>query len=381
MTAPDWVSAQADMEEAAALLAELVALRSLPGEELAVQQRVADWCRDAGMPVQIDDVEPGRPNVTVTLENGAGPTLLLNGHVDTASIDSAWDPARVWGVREDERLIGLGAGDMKSGVVAAMLATRALHRNRDAWAGTVIFSSVVDEEAYSIGARAVVASGVEADYCVVTESCFDWPCLGSFGKVLIRVEVTGKAAHASWPHLGVNAAVEAARFVERFEQVPLGMHPRITPSKCVLTFHAGPTVYESIVVPNRATVLINWHTVPGERADDVIAKLRAVVDELSSPAEFVFHVDPPYYPAWETPVDAPIVQAFTRRYEAETGHAPEFRYTGYGDMILFSDAGIPTIMFGPRGGNFHEAEEWSDLTSIPATTRVLIQLACDLLPA
>lgn len=378
----DWLAAHSDVEEAAALLAELVAIRSLPGEEGAVQERVAAWLTEQGMTPVVEDVEPGRPNVTVTIENGDGPTLLLNGHVDTASIDPRWDPARIFGFREGGRFYGLGAGDMKAGVVAAMMATRALNGHRERWRGTVIFTSVIDEEAYSKGAHALVDGGIKADYCVVTESSWDHPCLGAFGKVLVRVDVTGKAAHASWPHLGVNAAVEAARFVARLSEVPLGSHPRIEPSQCVLTLKAGPDKYESIVVPESARVLINWHTVPGETAEDVIGRLRALVATLDSPAEFAFAIDPPYYPAWETPVDAPIARAFAAAYAAEAGHEPDYAYRGYGDMNLFStNAGIPTVMFGPRGGGFHEAGEWVDLPSIGATVRVLLRLARDLLPA
>jgi di/tripeptidase len=37
-------------------------------------------------------------------------------------------------------------------------------------------------------------------------------------------------------------------------------------------------------------------------------------------------------------------------------------------------------MFGPKGGNFHEAGEWVDLPSITATARVLVGLVQDLLP-
>ena len=380
-----WLAASSDVEEAAALLAELVAIRSLPGEEGPVQRRVAAWLTDNGLQPVLVDVEPGLPNVIATVENGDGPTLLLNGHVDTASIDPRWDTEKLLGHREGDRYIGLGAGDMKAGVVAAMFATRALDRARERWRGRVIFSSVTDEERYSHGAHALIAwlrkRGVNPDFCVVTESAWDLPCLGAFGKVLVRVDVRGKAAHASRPHLGINAAVEAARFVARLNEVPLGTHPRITPNQCVMTFKAGPDKYESIVVPESAQILINWHTVPGETGDDVIDRMRTLVAELDSPATFSFAIDPPYYPAWETPVDAPIALAFARAYETEAGRPPTYAYTGYGDMNLFStDAGIPTVMFGAHAGKYHEADEWVDLPSIGAATRTLLRLACDLLP-
>lgn len=244
-----------------------------------------------------------------------------------------------------------------------------------------MLTSVIDEEAFSLGAHAVIDSGLRPDCSVVTESTLPQAYAGSFGKVLVRVDVAGQAAHASWPENGVNAAVEAARFTARLAGVPLGTHPAIAPSQSVLSFHSGPETYQSITVPDRARVLINWHTAPGETADDVVARLKALAGSLDSPAAFAFAVDDPYYPAWEIPIDSPLIQAFSAAYERETGQQSELGYRGYGDTNLFSTAGIPTMMFGARGGNFHQAGEWVDLRSIPVVIRVLLRLTCDLLPA
>jgi acetylornithine deacetylase/succinyl-diaminopimelate desuccinylase-like protein len=355
--------------------------RSYPGEEEGVQLVVAEWFRELDLEPQLQPTEEHRHNVIVRVENGPGPTLMINGHVDTVLADPRWEYDPWLGKRDGDRFYGLGAGDMKSGVAAAMLATRFLAANRELWSGTVIFTSVVDEEAYSIGAHALIDSGMRADYCVVTESSWDWPCLGAFGKYLVRVDITGKAAHASWPEHGINAAVEAAQFVARLDEIELPTHPRIRASQCVLSSLSGSAQYV-ITVPERATVLINRHTIPGETEESVIESYRAIADRLSSPAKFAFSIDPPRYPSWETPVDHPMVLAFARAYEAEAGRPPEYAYTGYGDPNLFStNAGIPTVMCGARGGNFHEADEWVDLPTIVSSTRMLIRLACDLLPA
>ena len=259
----DWLAA-IDPEEAAALTASLVAIRSYPGEERAVQEVVAEWLRANGIAAEERPTEdPNRPNIVAQIENGPGPVLLLNGHVDTVLAAEGWssDP---WTPRRDgDRLYGLGACDMKSGVAAAMLATRALDRHRDRWRGTVIFTSVVDEEAYSIGARALIDDGIRADACLVTESSWVRPALGSVGKVLIKVEVSGKAAHATMPWEGVNAAVEAARFTAALDKIAIGKHPRIVASQCVLSLLSGSAQYV-ITVPEKATILINRHLVPGE---------------------------------------------------------------------------------------------------------------------
>jgi acetylornithine deacetylase/succinyl-diaminopimelate desuccinylase-like protein len=228
----DWLRAAANVEEAAALTARLVAIRSYPGEEGAAQRAVAAWLTAQGVQAELLPTEGDRPNVLARVENGPGPTLLLNGHVDTVLAAQGWSCDPWQGKREGDRLYGLGAADMKAGVAAALLVTRALAQARDRWRGTVLFTSVVDEEAYSLGARALVELPVRADYCVVTESGFDHPAIGGVGKVLVRADVTGKAAHGSLPQEGINAAVEAAKLVARLDELPLGPHPRMTASRC-----------------------------------------------------------------------------------------------------------------------------------------------------
>ena len=374
-----WLHSLFTPEEAAALTADLVAIRSYPGEESPVQRYVAGWLEANGLDPELQPTEGDRPNVIARVENGAGPALLLNGHVDTVLPVEGWSSDPWTPHRDGDRLYGLGAADMKSGVAAAMLATRALAQNRDHWRGSVLFSSVVDEEAYSIGARALIASGFRADYCVVTESSWERPALGSVGKVLVRIDVTGKAAHASWPWEGINAATEAARLVARLDEIPLLEHPRMRGSRCVLSFASGNDQYV-ITVPEKARVILNRMIVAGESSESVLAEVQALIGDLESPATFELAIDPPYYPPWETDREHPLALALARAYEAESGRRPEWGYAGFGDMNLFSEeAGIPTVMIGPRGENFHQADEWVDVPSIAATSRLLVRLALDLL--
>lgn len=376
MVDSDWLEEASDTEEAAALTERLVRQRSYPGEEAAVQREVGGWFREMGIEPELQDLHDGRQNVIVTVENGDGPVLLLNGHVDTVLAAQGWssDP---WQPRRDgDRLYGLGACDMKSGVAAAMLATRALARRPELWAGTVIFTSVVDEEAYSLGALGLVERGLRADACIVTEANWERPNLGGVGKVLVRADITGKAAHGSWPADGINAAVEAARLVARLDELPMGQHARMTPTQTVLAFNSGSAQYV-ITVPETAGFTINRHTVPGETGEQVLADMRALAGALDSPATFEFAIDPPYYPAWETDASDPLVARFSSAYAAEIGHEPEFEYNqGVADTNYFSaDLGIPCVQFGPYGSNYHQANEWVDIPSIGTTIRVVLRTA------
>ena len=369
-------------EEAIALLSDLVRVKSYPGEEAAVQEVVAAWLREQGLDPEFQPtVEANRPNVVAIIRNGDGPTLLVNGHTDTVLEAEGWD-SNPWEPRiEGNRLYGLGACDMKSGVAAMLLAGRALDQHRDAWSGNVIITSVVDEEAYSIGAHALIDAGLTADFAIVTEASGDTPCLGSIGKVLVQVDVTGKAAHATWPERGINAAIELAKFVARIEDVPIDAHPRMRGSQTILSSMSGSAQYV-ITLPEKARALVNRHTVPGESVETVLARYQAMIDDLDSPATFALSVQPPFYPPWETEVDAPIARSMHHAYVAEYKQEPNYGYWGFGDMNLFSgEAGIPTVMFGPTGAGFHEKNEWVNVETIVPTARMIVRIASELLPS
>ena len=94
----------------------------------AGEQRIAEVTAELlegwGLTTKIQEVGPGRVNVVATLE-GTGPTLLLNGHLDTVGVDGLIvDP--FGGVVDGDRLIGRGACDMQGGVAALLAATARL---------------------------------------------------------------------------------------------------------------------------------------------------------------------------------------------------------------------------------------------------------------
>jgi succinyl-diaminopimelate desuccinylase len=369
-----------DVAEATALTRAMVAIQSYPGAEHAVQQYVVEWFATQGITAEVWPTSAA-PNVVVRLENGVGPTLMLNGHTDTVLAAEGWecDP---WQERIDgNRLYGLGACDMKSGMAAIMLVTREMHRHRDVWSGTLIMSAVVDEEAYSVGANALIEQGIKADFCIVAEAYHPKIGIGAAGKVLVKADVIGKAAHGFMPWQGINAASEGSRFVVGVDQLPLGTHERIPASQSVLSFLSGSAQYV-VTVPERAEILVSRQIVPGENRESVKAQMQGVVDGLKSPARIELSTPPPYYPSFEIATEHPLVQAVVAAYVAEWGTQPELAHsTGVSDANLIAElAGIPTLLYGPDGGDFHQCNEWVDLPSIVACCNVYTQVIQALMP-
>ena len=88
--------------------------------EAAIAQDCAELLEGWGLETTITEPATGRPNVVGRLE-GQGPTILLNGHLDTVGVAGMTiDPFEV--SFDGNRMYGRGSCDMKAGD-AALLAT------------------------------------------------------------------------------------------------------------------------------------------------------------------------------------------------------------------------------------------------------------------
>src|SRR5205823_12752103 len=107
---------------------------------------------------------------------------------------------------DGDRLYGRGTYDMKAGVAAALIAAR------DAvplgLAGDVVVAAVADEEHASLGIQEVLRA-FRPDAAIVTEPTELAVVVAHKGFVWAEIEVKGRAAHGSRPHLGVDAIVKA----------------------------------------------------------------------------------------------------------------------------------------------------------------------------
>lgn len=206
--------------------------------------------------------------------------------------------------------------------------------------------------------------------------------IGGIGKLNIKVEVTGRSAHASQPDQGVNAVYEAAKLIGRLEMLDRQSDPVMgKATHCVLNISSGTGAYE-IRVPDHCTFLINWHFTPKELAQTALALLQQMADALHSPAEFRFTVVEPHYPSWTQSEDSKFIRAFAASYLAVLGHEPQLSHCyGVSDANLLVGLGsIPTILFGPGGGNMHAANEWVDLEHLENVCAIYYDVALRMMP-
>ena len=225
------------MSEIINLLQQLVSINSInpdlvadgPGEG-EIAGFVANWLTKAGLEVEIDEPEPGRPSVIgIVRGTGGGRSLLLNAHMDTvgvAGMERPHEPSIIGG-----RLYGRGAYDMKAGLASIMYA--AANARKLNLHGDVIVTAVSDEEYASIGTSSIVKR-CRADAAIVTEPTELDIYIAHKGFAWLEVETIGTAAHGSRPDLGVDAIVKMGKVLAGLEELDRSLHAH--PSHRLLKF-------------------------------------------------------------------------------------------------------------------------------------------------
>ena len=360
------------------------------GEE-AVAELTAQWLRGWGLSVEMSEVAPGRWNVLGRLEGkgsghgtgqGAGPTLLLNGHLDTVGVAGmSVDP---FGAElRDGRVWGRGSCDMKGGVAALLAATAGVARSGPQ--GTLIVALTADEEHASLGMEALVHSEIKADAAVVCEPTSLAVMPAHKGFVWIEAAFRGRAAHGSRPDAGVDAIEHAARYLTALG--PLRGRLRAGEPHPLLghgSFHAGtidggsaPSVY-----PDACRLVLERRTLPGENVAGIIEEFQAVLDELAAevPELDAKLTQGLARPGTQIPNDSPLVEGLVGACVGEGLDPVLAGMTAWVDAAFLNEAGTPAVCFGPGSiAQAHSADEWIDPSEIVTCAGVLERFAHDFL--
>jgi acetylornithine deacetylase len=278
---------------------------------------------------------------------------------------------------EDDRLYGRGGYDMKAGLAAALIACR--EAAALGLAGDVVVAAVADEEHASLGVQEVLET-VRADMAIVTEPTELELAIAHKGFVWSEIEVSGRAAHGSRPHLGVDAIVKTGPILTALGELDRALAGRTHPLLGRGSVHASVIRggEELSSYPARSVLGIERRTLPGETSADVEAELERLLDacraadsELRVTRRTLLVREP-----FEVERDAEIVGVVSAAAAQATGEAPRTSGASYwADAAFIAAAGIPTVLYGPAGEGAHEAVEWVGISSTEAVARTLVEVA------
>ena len=367
--------------------ADMVRIDSILPREEELAAYIADQLKLLGLDPEWREVAPGRPNVCATAHLGPSERFLVfSGHTDTVGVASGWQTDPFTLTEADGRLYGLGAVNMKGGLACALTAFKALVEATDLHGqlGRLGFAATVDQEGHSIGARALLKTPYgRCDAMLHAEHFYgdaqdDYLPIAATGKVLYKLEVKGRAAHAFRPHQGgINAVADAARIGAALDRLKLRQHSLFgTGTVCTLKIDGGYKEY-SIVVPELCEIIITRLTVPGESQKVAEADMRQLIDALDLDSQVEIAMVPPSYDPYFLDEETPILPLFKEVYQNITGHPAHFAgHRGIVDANVFvAEAGIPTLVFGPKGGKHHAPGEYVAKSSLEPVAQIYAETA------
>jgi acetylornithine deacetylase/succinyl-diaminopimelate desuccinylase family protein len=351
--------------------------------ETAAQAILRPVYEKAGCDIDQFEAVAGRANLVGVLRGTGGRgarSLILNGHVDTVA---PGDPAD-WASGDpfDGRIAGgevygLGASDMKSGLVAQAWAVRAISAAGIRLRGDLIVESVVGEEEmdHRAGVTATIERGYRADAAIVAEPTSSTgrptlaPCSGGATDFVLRIE--GRTAHNCARGLHVRAGGErhAVNAIDKAFLIAGGIseleaewrdtrtHPLFPPG----SFTIGPNTISGTLHGQA----FSWAVADQVRLEYLVmyepTRLQAEVRaEVEARLERIVHADPwlsehhpsiewPHtWPPYDTPVDHPIVSAVSEAHRQALGDTVELTgFAAVDDATFFQAAGIPAVTYGP----------------------------------
>jgi acetylornithine deacetylase/succinyl-diaminopimelate desuccinylase len=370
------------------LLLEMVKAPSHPGverQEEAAAQALAAYLGGRGIPAELIEVRPGRPNVLASVAGPKpGPHLVLCGHLDTVPPNAGSKAEFFSGATREGRMFGRGTVDMK-GALAAMAG--ALVDVRDAGglaSGKVTLAAVVDEEMESLGAEALIRGGLRAEGAVVGEPTSNRVAIGHKGLEWLEVRFRGRAAHGSTPEAGISAIAAAAHFASLVESelVP-AFGRRGDPVLGLPVINLGTIAggQQPSMVAADCVVQLDRRWVTTESIDQVMGDLEALLAKvraarpglatslLRMPGGMATMLHGPLVIDKGHPLVGAALGAF-----ADLGLAapPLDVFPAWTDgALLAREAGIPTLVWGPGElALAHSAEESVALDEVLQAARL-----------
>ena len=221
----------ADLTIVEGLLAQLIAF---PTESADSNRALIDWAEDYlrshGARTRLVEDETGaKANLFASFGPEADGGIVLSGHTDVVPADaSEWTSDPYTMAERDGLLYGRGTCDMK-GFIACVMAMAAQFA---AWPLTrpIHIALTYDEETGCLGAQSLVREMAAWPHrpaiAIIGEPTLMGIINGHKGCYEYTTDIKGAEGHGSAPDLGVNAAVNAARYVGRLMELAAEMPAR-----------------------------------------------------------------------------------------------------------------------------------------------------------
>ena len=366
-------------ERIVSMACDVINIPSPTGEEGAMAAYMRRAMEELGLAVSWQEVEEGRPNVVGRWEGqGAGKSLMFNGHMDTSNTGRephltgiGYKPHTVV---KDGLIYGLGIYNMKGALVCYLQAVRALQEAGVRLDGDVVIAAVVGEieksqwgeefigkeyRGYGVGSHYLVCHGVVPDMCILGEPTDMQLVLGHYGSLWARLSTRGPYMHTGFTmgRQGENSIrrmhdvlADVLKWMAAWEQkAAYGDKPGVVNLGSIRGGHP----WRASRTPERTDLFLDVRVPPTMPLAQARRELAQLVRQLRERypdygLEFETFVS---VPGAEISGDHEMVRAIEASHRQVLGEAPR-----RGTVVWCSDAsvltrfGIETVNYGPSSG-------------------------------
>lgn len=291
--------------------------------------------------------------------------LILNAHLDIIpGNESQYEPKR-----EGDKLIGVGAMDMKANLVCAIEAFKKL-ANQVSY--PLALQLVTDEEIGGFkGTKYQVEQGVNAEFVLSTEPTNFDIVHEAKGVLWLNITATGETAHGAYPWRGKNAVETVLDVAEKIRGIVVNPTEQQWCSTLNIAGIDTPNTAHN-KVPDSCTLRLDIRFVPGDE-ERILKGIQAIL--LASCTLEVLANEP----ALDTPKDNPFVTTLAAVTQGVIGREAVLRGAqGSSDARHFRHVDTDGIEFGPVGDGIGADDEWVSIESLGQFQEILERFITEL---
>ncbi|UNM89596.1 ArgE/DapE family deacylase [Vagococcus sp. CY52-2] len=270
-------------------LQDIVKMETINGNEKIVAKYIQNKLKQVNISTELIQYADNRSNLVATIKKGNSDKVLgLTGHMDVVDPGdtSDWKYPPFSAIIEGNKLYGRGSTDMKSGLMAMVIAMIELQEEQKEFNGMIKLLATVGEEVGELGAEQLTNLGYvdDLDGLIVGEPSNYNLVYTHMGSINYTVTSEGKEAHSSMPQEGYNALNHLIDFSYHINQKMDEISSNYVNEELGSTIHnitimnGGKQVNS---IPNFASLQGNIRSIPEFSNDDIIKVLQDTVDELN----------------------------------------------------------------------------------------------------
>lgn len=346
-----------DNKEVLALVKDLIDISSISGTEEKVASFIESKFLSLGMK---SERTPSGCVCGIVEGTTPGPTVLMDGHIDTVGIPdiTKWKHDPFKATLEDGKLYGRGTSDMK-GSVGCLIAAASSFVGKE-FPGRIIVSCIVEEERFEGICAREVSERYKPDYVIIGEATSGKLNIGQRGRCEILLESSGKSCHSSNPEEGDNAVLNMMEAIRILSSLPEKVHPVLGKGIMVLTDIISTPYPGASVIPEKCSVTYDRRTLVGETPESVLEPINTLLKEKGAKAEARIaygstdsytghHLEAlRFFPAWLYDTESEVVKRARKGLDS-VGLFKEYSHYSFctNGSHYAGEANIPTIGYGP----------------------------------